>query len=121
MSRKGYERIQTDDDGAGNSDLENEIALAGTGLGNSSSSSGERRPAAGKRALSLAIDNLKHLIPSREESASSKHVKTKTVGWAELPNKPQLFVITMARLSEPLVQTSLQVRSSSSEILIKSS
>lgn len=30
------------------------------------------------------------------------------VGWRDLPKKKQLFVITMARLSEPLVQTSLQ-------------
>ncbi|KAH7026045.1 major facilitator superfamily domain-containing protein [Microdochium trichocladiopsis] len=37
-------------------------------------------------------------------SPSSKEV----VGWRDLPQKKQLFVITMARLSEPLVQTSLQ-------------
>lgn len=32
------------------------------------------------------------------------------VSWSELPRKDQLFIITMARMSEPLVQTSLQVR-----------
>jgi hypothetical protein len=32
------------------------------------------------------------------------------VAWSELPRKDQLFIITMARMSEPLVQTSLQVR-----------
>lgn len=32
----------------------------------------------------------------------------KTVAWKELPRKDQLVVITLARLSEPLVQTSLQ-------------
>lgn len=32
-----------------------------------------------------------------------------TVGWGDLPQKKQLIVITLARLSEPLVQTSLQV------------
>ena len=31
------------------------------------------------------------------------------VGWRDLPQKKQLVVITLARLSEPLVQTSLQV------------
>lgn len=31
------------------------------------------------------------------------------VRWRELPRKKQLVVITLARLSEPLVQTSLQV------------
>ncbi|KAL7814634.1 MFS general substrate transporter [Trichoderma aethiopicum] len=30
------------------------------------------------------------------------------VSWSELPRKDQLFIITMARMSEPLVQTSLQ-------------
>ena len=33
----------------------------------------------------------------------------KTVRWKDLPRKDQLVVITLARLSEPLVQTSLQV------------
>lgn len=33
-------------------------------------------------------------------------------GWRDLPNTGQLAVITLARLSEPLVQTSLQVSSS---------
>lgn len=31
-----------------------------------------------------------------------------TVSWTDLPRKDQLFVITMTRLSEPLVQTSIQ-------------
>lgn len=31
------------------------------------------------------------------------------VGWMSLPHKGQLAVLTIARLSEPLVQTSLQV------------
>ncbi len=34
-----------------------------------------------------------------------------TVSWKDLPRKDQLIVITLARLSEPLVQTSLQVPS----------
>ena len=36
--------------------------------------------------------------------------KTKAgpVSWMELPNKRQLFILTMARLSEPITQTSLQ-------------
>jgi hypothetical protein len=32
------------------------------------------------------------------------------VSWSNLPNKGQLSVLIIARLSEPLVQTSLQVR-----------
>lgn len=35
--------------------------------------------------------------------------RTDAVGWRDLPRKRQLAVITLARLSEPLVQTSLQV------------
>ncbi|KAI1639962.1 major facilitator superfamily transporter [Biscogniauxia mediterranea] len=39
-----------------------------------------------------------------ESTAKSKDV----VAWKDLPRKDQLLVITLARLSEPLVQTSLQ-------------
>ena len=34
--------------------------------------------------------------------------KAGTVSWSELPNKGQLAILTLARLSEPLTQTSLQ-------------
>ena len=34
------------------------------------------------------------------------------VTWASLPHRSQLIILTLARLSEPLVQTSLQVRRS---------
>lgn len=40
-----------------------------------------------------------------QPSKPSNHV----VGWRDLPKKDQLLVITLARLSEPLTQTSLQV------------
>lgn len=36
----------------------------------------------------------------------------KPVTWSDLPRKGQLSIITIARVSEPLVQTSLQVRPS---------
>ncbi|WPJ67117.1 hypothetical protein SMAC4_14117 [Sordaria macrospora] len=43
------------------------------------------------------------------ESAPQRHVTgAKAVSWGDLPRKDQLIVITLARLSEPLVQTSLQ-------------
>lgn len=35
--------------------------------------------------------------------------KEEKVTWMSLPHKKQLIVLTLARLSEPLVQTSLQV------------
>lgn len=43
--------------------------------------------------------------------------KEEKVTWMSLPHKKQLIVLTLARLSEPLVQTSLQVRFSHSERL----
>lgn len=42
------------------------------------------------------------------EQAENKKNDPKTVAWRDLPQKPQLAIITLARLSEPLVQTSLQ-------------
>lgn len=46
------------------------------------------------------------------ESAPQLHLTgAKVVSWGNLPRKDQLIVITLARLSEPLVQTSLQVGS----------
>lgn len=35
--------------------------------------------------------------------------KKEYVGWRDLPNKSQLAILTVARLAEPLVQTSLRV------------
>lgn len=43
----------------------------------------------------------------RPVSEPSKE-KKETVSWSDLPQKKQLVVITITRLSEPLVQTSLQ-------------
>lgn len=40
----------------------------------------------------------------------NQDVTKKAVGWKDLPRKGQLVILIMARLSEPLVQTSLQVR-----------
>lgn len=37
-----------------------------------------------------------------------RNSKNETLSWKDLPHKQQLFVITLTRLSEPLVQTSLQ-------------
>lgn len=41
--------------------------------------------------------------------ASANSEKEGPVSWMSLPNKTQLIILTLARLSEPLVQTSLQV------------
>ncbi|KAH9885159.1 MFS general substrate transporter [Xylariomycetidae sp. FL2044] len=45
---------------------------------------------------------------SRASPQPSKTESKQVVGWRDLPRKEQLVVITLARLAEPLVQTSLQ-------------
>ncbi len=49
-------------------------------------------------------------LPSPIASSEAQSDSRRPVAWSELPRKDQLFIITMARMSEPLVQTSLQVR-----------
>ena len=46
--------------------------------------------------------------PSNLPSRSTKYNKEKSVRWRDLPRKSQLAMIVLARLSEPLTQTSLQ-------------
>ncbi|KAK0660414.1 major facilitator superfamily domain-containing protein [Cercophora samala] len=46
--------------------------------------------------------------PGLVVNTSQTRSGAKTVAWGDLPRKDQLTVITLARLSEPLVQTSLQ-------------
>ncbi|KAK4154181.1 MFS general substrate transporter [Chaetomidium leptoderma] len=41
-------------------------------------------------------------------NASKREAGAKTVSWGDLPRKDQLVVVALARLSEPLVQTSIQ-------------
>lgn len=44
-----------------------------------------------------------------DKAPENEKVKEEAVTWMSLPHKKQLAVLTMARFSEPLVQTSLQV------------
>ncbi|KAF1850151.1 MFS general substrate transporter [Cucurbitaria berberidis CBS 394.84] len=46
-------------------------------------------------------------IPSADVSERTEATKGKLVAWRSLPRKDQLLVLTLARLSEPLTQTSL--------------
>lgn len=48
-----------------------------------------------------------------DEAAPSKAPRSKPVAWRDLPRRDQLLILTLARLSEPLVQTSLQVHDES--------
>jgi len=43
------------------------------------------------------------------QNETPKKLKEGPVGWGDLPQRRQLFILAIARLSEPLVQTSLQV------------
>ncbi len=47
--------------------------------------------------------------PGLAVKTTDNNVKRKIIAWKDLPHKGQLTVLTMARLAEPLVQTSLQV------------
>lgn len=47
-----------------------------------------------------------------------KKVKKAVVTWSSLPHKHQLAILTIARFSEPLVQSSLRVGSSSLSAVI---
>jgi hypothetical protein len=42
------------------------------------------------------------------EEGGKRETDASTPSWRDLPRKDQLLVITLARLSEPLVQTSIQ-------------
>jgi hypothetical protein len=48
------------------------------------------------------------LTPTPLETSKQKKRKEEVVTWTSLPHKRQLAVLTAARLSEPLVQSSLQ-------------
>lgn len=59
---------------------------------------------AGSQAL--PVDEEERTLPSQLSHQLSE--KPKPVSWKSLPRKDQLFILTLARLSEPLTQTSLQ-------------
>lgn len=48
------------------------------------------------------------LDPEQQPPKSKDNDPSKPIAWRDLPRKKQLAIITIARLSEPLVQTSLQ-------------
>jgi hypothetical protein len=56
-----------------------------------------------------ASEDEDNILPQSRETGNEK--SKAPVAWKDLPQRPQLIIITLARLSEPLVQTSLQVSS----------
>lgn len=64
----------------------------------------------GRRSRDLLIDtNVQGgtAMPHVDDTENADVAKSKPVSWRSLPRKDQLFVLTLARLSEPLTQTSL--------------
>lgn len=54
------------------------------------------------------LDDAQRLSDDEPQADVSRHVKDEAVSWRDLPNKSQLAILTLARLSEPLSQSSLQ-------------
>jgi hypothetical protein len=63
--------------------------------------------------VSRPLHSSKRRLSYIEEDEIQDHVEqvepARRLGWMDLPRKRQLAILTIARLSEPLVQTSLQV------------
>lgn len=49
-------------------------------------------------------------VEGNESSDNGSEKKEEPITWLSLPHRTQLIILTLARLSEPLVQTSLQVK-----------
>lgn len=63
-----------------------------------------------RRSRDLLIDTSVRAgtaLPQIDDTEQTEATKEKPVSWRALPRKDQLFVLTLARLSEPLTQTSL--------------
>ena len=62
---------------------------------------------------SSSPSSIVHRLSSTADEESPHQIRplktlARPIGWKDLPNKGQLAILTMARLSEPLTQTSLQ-------------
>ena len=70
----------------------------------------ERRSSDGDRLAAIDLDEVEGEggVPGGEDDPLVNE-KDEAVTWMSLPHKGQLAVLTLSRLSEPLVQTSLQV------------
>ncbi len=70
----------------------------------------ERRSSDGDRLAAIDLDEVEGEggVPGGEDDPLVNE-KDEAVTWMTLPHKGQLAVLTLSRLSEPLVQTSLQV------------
>lgn len=111
MSGRKYDDVEEEDRGPLSDfdfDSEEESAAVDPGLGIRDESGQDGTRLVASRAGILTIDTNAAVANYQERSRRPSDSK-KVVAWSDLPKKKQLVVITLARLSEPLVQTSLQV------------
>ncbi|KAI2624859.1 MFS general substrate transporter [Hypoxylon sp. NC1633] len=115
MSGRNYEGIEDEDRGPlseldFDSDKESiaDGAILEPGLGVRDESGQDATPLVASRAGTLNIDTDAVLPGGSRRDRKPYNPPKKVVAWRDLPKKTQLTVITLARLSEPLVQTSLQ-------------
>lgn len=94
-ARQGEQKDYEDVEIGVSSDEEHDRLLPSLGAGSI-------QPVAGANAL--PIDEIDE--PLQEQAP--KPEKPKQISWSALPRKDQLAILTLARLSEPLTQTSLQ-------------
>jgi hypothetical protein len=69
-----------------------------------------KNPRGGNRSRDLFIEinnQAGTALPHVDDTENADAAKGKPVLWRSLPRKDQLFILTLARLSEPLTQTSL--------------
>ena len=83
------------------------------------------RPAANNDLRLVTIDHSNVVaeggVQDVENRAFGKSSEKNTlVTWMSLPHKRQLIILTLARLSEPLVQTSLQVCLGAAQVQVTS-
>jgi hypothetical protein len=97
-SASDYETIGRDDT---DSDKSSDISPHGNDYDGGSSSEVAYDRARRRSFIEEDEDSLQLELPVEE--------KDKPVTWMSLPHKSQLAILTIARLSEPLVQTSLRV------------
>lgn len=95
IKRVEFDSKYSDDEDGASVDNDEEFGKEGEGR--------RTRPS----ALPL-LTNTERNLSDMESEPKPKPKNAGPVAWRDLPNKRQLFILTMTRLAEPLTQTSLQ-------------
>lgn len=106
--RRGMKSVEEDrDDGASDGE-----GFRDDDVSSSASTVGDRERREAETLLTLPYLDRQHshasVIADESEHPPPQDEKAKPVSWSQLPKKGQLTILTLARLSEPLTQTSLQ-------------